>query len=86
MDRFEQFTGALDAPAAQAVVITKSDSVDLAEVTRAIYVGGAGDLSVVMVSGQVATFTALPAGFILPVRARRVNATGSTATSLVGLS
>ena len=85
MDRFEQFSGSLDAPASSAFAIAASDTVDLTEVTRAIYVGGAGNLSVVMLSGQVTLFTSVVAGAILPLRVRRVNATGSTATNLVGL-
>ncbi len=85
MDRFEQFAGSLDAPASHAFAIAASDTVNLADVTRALYVGGGGDLSVVMLSGETALFSAVVTGTILPLRVRRVNATGSTASDLVGL-
>lgn len=64
--------------------ITPSDTVD--EAFSAIYVGGAGDVSVVMEAGGTAvTFKAPPVGTILPIRVKRVNATLTTATLLIGL-
>ncbi len=72
-------------PAFSAAAITASDSTDLANPVRAIYVGGAGSVVVTMVAGNDVTFSGLPAGMILPIRAKRVKATGTTATGLVGL-
>ena len=72
-------------PAYYAAGITASDSVDLANPVRAIYVGGAGSVVITTVAGTDVTFSGLPAGMILPVRAKRVKATGTTATGLVGL-
>lgn len=65
--------------------VTPSDSADLANVTRAIYVGGAGAIAVVSPTGQTVTFSAVPVGTLLPIRAARVKATGTTATNLVAL-
>jgi hypothetical protein len=73
------------APASNAFAITPSDTVLFANDTRGIYVGGAGNITVLMQGGGVVLFTAVPAGTILPIRADRVNATGTTATALVGL-
>ena len=76
------------APAVHAVAVTPSDTVDLVNVSRALYVGGAGDVKVNMLGGESAVvFTAVPAGTILPVRATRVWATtpGSAATAIVAL-
>ena len=69
-------------PAANAVAITAGAS-PLAEPTRAIYVGGAGNITVTMLGGQSVTFTGVPAGAILPIRATHV--TAATATALLGL-
>lgn len=72
-------------PAFRAATITPSNTVDIAAPVRAIYVGGAGSVVITTVDGNDVTFAGLPAGMILPVRAVRVKATGTTATGLVGL-
>ena len=73
------------SPALDAFAITPSDSTDFAQVTRGVYVGGAGDVAAVMSDGTVVTFVGALAGSVLPIRAKRVNSTNTTATSLVGL-
>lgn len=72
-------------PAYNMRPITPSDSVDQASPMRAIYVGVAGDVVVTSAFGVDVTFKNCPAGLILPVRASRVKATGTTATNLVAL-
>jgi hypothetical protein len=55
-------------------------------VTRSIYVGGAGDITLRLagdISSQV--FKAVPVGTMLPLRVRQVFATGTGATQLVGM-
>ena len=75
----------LDKPAAGAIAVTPHDSTNLTNPTRGIYVGGDGNLTVVMVDGGVVLFTAAKAGSVLPIRVNRVNATGTSATGLVAL-
>ncbi len=75
----------LTSPADNAVAVTPSDSTDLAFTSRALYVGGAGNIVVTMAGGGDVTFTAVPAGSILPVRVTRVKATSTTATAIVNL-
>lgn len=72
-------------PALNAAAITTSDSAALANSTRGIYVGGAGDVKVDLGGSGTVTFAGVPAGTILPVRASKVYATGTTATNLVAL-
>jgi hypothetical protein len=72
-------------PAASASAVTTSDSVDFSYPARALYIGGAGNVAVVLESGTAVTFSAVPAGAILPVVCKRVNATNTTATSIVAL-
>jgi hypothetical protein len=67
----------------EAVAITTSDTADNAY--GSIYVGGAGNVSVVTEAGQTITFTAPPVGTILPIRTSKVRATLTTATLLIGL-
>ena len=71
-------------PATRAEAITTSDSVNLTEPCRAIYVGGDGD-NVAVLGGSAITFAGAKAGSVLPINAIRVNSTGTTATNLVAL-
>lgn len=68
--------------------ITKSDTVDFTKgngVARGIYVGGAGDVAVVHPDDTVTVFESVPAGTILPVFAKRVNSTSTSASKMVAL-
>jgi len=84
-DRFHTLSPGLDAPASHGFAVTPHDSNDWSEVTRALYVGGAGALAVVLASGASVTLSGIAGGTILPLRLRQVKATGTTATLLVGL-
>ena len=73
-------------PARNAEAITPDDAIDLSQPTRALYVGGAGDVDVILVDDSTAvTFKAVPAGTLLPVQAIRVKATLTTAVDIVGI-
>jgi len=84
-DAWETVGGSLDSPAKNAAAVTPNDSADLANVAVALFVGGAGDVSVDTVGGQESVVFTLPAGSVLPVRVKRVNNTGTTATNIVAL-
>lgn len=68
-----------------AAAITPSDTVSLTGVTRAVYVGGTGNITAVMSNGDVVLFTAVPVGTVLPIRCTRINTTATTATALVAM-
>jgi len=84
-DNFEDFNSGLDSPALNAEAVTPSDSVSLTNDSRGLFVGGAGNISVLMSGGTSVTFTGVVAGSILPIRVNRVNATSTTATDIVSL-
>lgn len=66
--------------------ITASDTVNHANgEAQAIYVGGAGNISLVAPNGAAVLITAPAVGSTLNIRNIRVNATGTTATALVAL-
>ena len=69
--------------ARDAAAVTKSDTTKVA--FDALYVGGTGDVAVTTVAGSVVTFTAVPAGSIIPIRCTRVMSTNTDATAIVGL-
>lgn len=67
------------------LVIVPSDTV--AQGTfRGIYVGGAGHVSMLGLDGNAVLFSSVPAGTYLPVGFTRINATGTTATLIVGVT
>lgn len=72
-------------PSWGAWVVTPSDNDDLTSWVRGVYVGGAGDLKVTMRDDSVVTFTAVPAGSVLPIYIKKIHSTGTTATNIVGL-
>ena len=68
-----------------ALAVTPSN-VTVLPTTRALYVGGGGDIVVTMAEDQtIITFVAVPGGSILPVQVTQVRA-GTTATSIVALN
>ena len=72
-----------NAPYAQCVDVTKSDET-VFPVTRGLYVGGAGNVTVRMTDGANVLFTALAAGFH-PIQCDMVLSTGTAATGIVAL-
>lgn len=67
------------------VAVTPSNSDNLPDGVRGLYVGGAGNAVLVDTAGNAVTFTAIPAGSFLPVQVLRVNSTNTTATGIVAL-
>lgn len=50
-----------------------------------LYVGGAGNVSVVTIGNDVATFFGVPAGTTLPIQVLKLRATSTTATNVIAL-
>lgn len=73
-----------DSPAGDHEEITPSDTASFKS-CRALYVGTTGDVRLKALSGNIATYTAVPAGQYLYVRATQVLQTGTTATNIVAM-
>jgi len=84
-DPFARHNPGLNAPAFGAFEITPDDTATLEHVTRALFVGGEGDLRVTMAHGQTVTFTAVQPGMMYPIRCQAVHLTGTSASGIVGL-
>jgi hypothetical protein len=79
-DTFANFQGGLQTPVRSSFVIAPNDTTELPFVTRAVYIGSAGNLTARLADDTAAvTFNGLPAGSMLPIRVRQVYATGTTA-------
>jgi hypothetical protein len=69
----------------RAVAVTKSDTTDLGQ-TVALYVGGTGNLAVMMMGDTSAvTFMSVPAGTWLWLTVSKVMSTNTTATNVVAV-
>jgi hypothetical protein len=85
VDLFDR-PGDLNSPAYHAAAVTPSDANDLGYVTRGLYVGGAGNVVVIMGDfSSTVTFSGVPAGTMLPIAVSRVKATNTTATNIVAV-
>lgn len=68
------------APARYWKAVTPSNTVNLPAGCRAIFVNVTGDVALVGEDDVAITFLAIAAGVVLPLAAKRVNSTGTTAT------
>ncbi len=97
LDKWQHPSPAVSARS--AIAVTPSDTKDVTDVTgdnapyyaSALYVGATGDVTVVTASdqsnsgaGTAVTFKSVPVGWF-PVQVRRVMATNTTASQIVGL-
>ena len=85
LDTFSDQTPKLGDPCTRAAAVTPSDTVALAEVPRALWIGTGGTL-VMQGSGTAAqTYQNVPNGYLFPFRAQYVKATGTTCSGIVAL-
>lgn len=70
-------------PVEHGMSITPDDDNDLSTTARAVYLGASGNLKVTLSSGDTVTFVGLAAGVIHPIVAKRIWATGTTATGIL---
>lgn len=75
--------------ARKALAVTPSDTVDLTlGPTRALYNGGAAACAIAVILADdtaAVTLAAVPSGTFMPIRAKRVMATNTVCTGIVGL-
>ena len=83
-DIFSDYQPSLQSPASYVEMVTPNDSQDLTTFGRALNVATTGTVRLTTVKGDVATVF-VAAGIVFPVRARRVWATGTTATDIAVL-
>lgn len=88
-DKFGIADGYGDEPtisARNAVAVTPHATNSLSNVSKGLYVGGAGDITCRLVDdASDVVFVGVPAGAILPIRVTHVRVSGTTATSIVNL-
>jgi hypothetical protein len=83
VDRYAGMGGDLMSPSGDAAAVVPSDTADFPNAPRRLWIGGAGNVTINTLAGHSVTYTGVPAGAYLNIRASRVFATGTTATNIV---
>ncbi len=85
-DRFPS-TDSVTSPARECFAVVPSDTEELPQIPKALYVGTGGDLVLNGASGGPdVVFRNVPNGMILDLRPSFVRSTGTTAADIVGLA
>lgn len=85
-DSFSNRADQVSAPATRAVAIIPSDTVAVADIPKALYVGTGGTIAMRGVAGTSdQSWKNVPSGTVLPFRAQYVRATGTTAADMLAL-
>lgn len=85
-DNFSDSADALHAPAGRAVAVTPHNANPLTDIPKALYVGTGGDITAQGVRDEAdQIWKNVPAGAVLPFRARFIRATGTTAADILAL-
>lgn len=74
------------SPAREAYAVVPSDSLPLDPLPKAIVCGSTGQVTLRAIGSPADVSIAVQAGQLIPVRARYVRATGTTATDIVALA
>lgn len=74
----------VESPVENAAEVSPSDSAELSAITRAIWVGTAGDVTAKMAGGQTVTFANMSVGWH-PIRVRQILDTGTDAEDIVAV-
>lgn len=86
-DKYARTTSSLIAPAGSSFAINPDDSASLPVISKALYIGTGGDLTVQLAhDSSDRLFKNVSSGAILDLRASHVRATGTTAADIVGLA
>ncbi len=75
----------LNSPPKDGAAITPTDGLELNPTPRAIWVGNGGTIVVTTLDGDTLTFTNVPSGQYFVFMPKTVQATGTTASGLVGV-
>lgn len=88
-DKYGAFVSNVSDPARKSIAVAPSDTQDLADVPTSLYVGNGGDITMIGIDAPSGApgvlWKNVPAGMILPFRARRILAAGTTAANILAL-
>lgn len=68
----------------EATAVVPSNSVNLSDPCDCLYIGVAGDVSVLTIGGSTAVFKSVAVGYLMQA-CKRVNLTGTTASDILAV-
>lgn len=72
------------APSRTVISMTEDQDYSASDIQYIQVCGGGGDVAVVTRGGDTVTYTGIPSGTYLNVRVTQVNASGTTASQVIG--
>ena len=84
-DKFQNQSDNVDLQARKLLAISPDNAVDLVNLPKALYIGVGGTIAIIAADDTESVTLTVAAGSLLPIRAKRVLVTGTTATGIVGL-
>ena len=85
-DPFSTRADTVSAPATGARAITPSDTVPLADIPKALYIGTGGAITMRGAADTAdSVWTNVPSGSVLPFRPSHIRETGTTAAGILAL-
>ena len=82
---YDRATIVADVPGEYWAAITPNDSTELNPRPRALWIGGAGHVGLTGYNDVDATVSGVAAGTLIPVSPKKVKATSTTATLIIGI-
>lgn len=83
-DKFHSYAEGLNSPPSHLYAVSPDDANDLPHATRGLNVGVSGSVRLTTVTGDTGVINVV-AGVAFPVRAKRIWASGTTASSITAL-
>ena len=84
VDHFDEKVNGMESSARNIDSITPADS-ELVNMSRAVYVGSAGNMKVITYGDETITFQGIPAGSLLPIVVKQIYSTDTTASAILVL-
>lgn len=89
VDPFGGVFSSVSDPGERAAAIIPSNTADLLETPKAIYVGTGGDIAMIgdneAPGAAAVVWKNVPSGAVVPFRPRRIMVTGTTAADMLGI-
>jgi len=85
LDNYESQPTIMTYPARHLEAVTPHDTTELTNVSRALWIGGAGNITVLTAEDETVLISGIQAGTLLPIQVKRVDATATTATLITSL-